>query len=123
MITQFLRYNIIGIVNTLFGFSIIAILMILEFDEIQSNFLGYLFGSILSYFLNTKYTFKSNRTLHQAFKFLTILIICYILNLLTLKLLLSVKINPYIAQAVSMIVYSISSFIIIKLTLFKDSIE
>ena len=86
-----------------------------------SNAIGYFFGAILSYILNKKYTFKSKDKNHtQAIKFFMVLGISYLLNFITLKLLLG-SINPYYAQLISAIVYTLSSFLLAKFFVFKDT--
>lgn len=116
---QFLHFNLVGIVNTLFGFSIILILMVLGLTATSSNAIGYGLGALLSYYLNRKYTFKATHTTKQALKFFAVLAIAYLLNYLTLQWLLSL-INPYIAQVGSAVVYTLSSFILAKIFVFKQ---
>ena len=109
-----------GIVNTLFGFSLIFTLMFFGVSATLSNGIGYFFGAILSYYLNRKYTFKSTSNSRQeAIKFFTVLAIAYLLNYLTLQLLLGMDQNPYPAQLISAIVYTLSSFILAKFFVFE----
>lgn len=116
---QFLTFNLVGIVNTIFGFSLIFLLMFFGLSATISNVIGYFFGAILSYFLNKKYTFKSDtKDKGEAIKFFTILFISYVLNFITLQWLLTF-INPYYAQLISAIVYTLSSFILAKIFVFK----
>ncbi|MEA1879604.1 MAG: GtrA family protein [Campylobacterota bacterium] len=114
---QFLRFNLIGIVNTFFGFSIILVLMLVGFTATSSNAIGYGLGAILSYYLNSKYTFQTQHTTKKALKFFAILALAYMLNYLTLQWLLTF-INPYLAQLGSAIIYTLSSFILAKLFVF-----
>jgi len=118
---QFIRYNLVGIVNTIVGFSIIFLLMFIGVGATASNAIGYAIGSILSFYLNSRYTFKSTQTnKSQMVKFFAILGVSYILNFITLQYLLGFS-NPYIAQIGSAIVYTVSSFIMVKFIVFKDS--
>ena len=119
IVVQFLKYNLIGIFNTLFGFSIIFSLMFFGLSATTSNAIGYLFGSILSYSLNKKYTFKSKDKKHsEALKFFMVLAISYLINFITLQYLLN-SLNPYYAQLISGIVYTLSSFSLAKFFVFK----
>ena len=121
MLFQFIRYNLVGTINTIAGFSIIFLLMFFGLSATVSNAIGYAIGSILSFYLNKKYTFKSTQhSKSQMVKFFTILGVSYILNFITLQWLLEF-LNPYIAQIGSAIVYTISSFLMIKFIVFKDS--
>jgi len=117
---QFIRYNLVGIVNTIVGFAIIFSLMFIGISPIMSNLIGYIIGSILSFYLNSKYTFKAKTTKKDAIKFFTILLFSYALNFITLKWLLAI-IDPYLAQFFSAIVYTLSSFLLVKFIVFRSS--
>jgi len=119
MFFEFIRYNLVGVINSVAGFSIIYILMFFGVTPTMSNAIGYSIGSIISYYLNRKYTFKSAlKSKIVMFKFFLVLAISYGLNLLTLKYLITI-INPYLAQIGSAIIYTLSSFLLIKFTVFK----
>ncbi len=119
-LVQFVTYNIVGIANTLVGFSIIFFLMFAGVSATSSNAVGYAIGAVLSYTLNKKYTFKStDKSKMQAAKFFMVLGVSYILNFLTLQWLLGF-LNPYLAQLISAIVYTLSSFVLAKFIVFKD---
>ena len=116
---EFITYNLVGIVNTLFGFSIIFFLMFAGVDAKISNMIGYGFGAILSYYLNKKYTFKATKNKHlQSVKFFAVLGIAYLLNFFTLEKLLPLM-NPYVSQLIAAIVYTLSSFLLAKFFVFK----
>ena len=117
---EFIRYNLVGIVNTMVGFSIIFSLMFMGVSPVLSNLMGYAIGSVVSFYLNSRYTFKSTQTTKaQVVKFFTILLSSYFLNLLTLQWLLEL-INPYLAQFFSAVVYTVSSFLLVKFIVFKE---
>jgi len=117
---QFLTFNLVGIVNTIFGFSLIFSLMFMGLSATISNVIGYFFGAILSYYLNKKYTFKSNeKNKSEALKFFTVLFISYIINFIILQLLIT-RTDPYLAQLISAIAYTVSSFILAKFFVFKN---
>lgn len=115
---QFVRYNVVGIINTVIGFSIIFLFMWVGLGTMLSNAVGYAIGAIVSYNLNKKYTFKLGRgNVSQALKFFIILFLSYLLNLLVLDLTLKV-VSPYPAQLISAVVYTVSSFILTKFFVF-----
>jgi putative flippase GtrA len=118
MFLQFLKYNLVGIVNTLTGFSIILGLMYMGFSATISNVIGYAIGAVISYALNSKYTFDSSRK-HQEtmIKFFIVLGIAYILNFMTLQWLL-MAMNPYTAQLGAATVYTVSSFVMARYFVF-----
>ena len=119
-LVQFFTYNLVGIANTITGFSIIFSLMFLGLSATTSNFIGYALGSILSYYLNKKYTFKTSaKSKSMAVKFFTVLGIAYLLNFITLQWLLTFM-DPYLAQFCSAVVYTLSSFLLAKFFVFKE---
>ena len=119
---QFMRYNAIGIVNTLVGFCIIFALMFAGLSPVWSNAIGYFIGAILSYYLNSKYTFSiGTQNKIQVFKFFIVLALAYILNFFTLQYTL-VFLNPYLAQLIAAAIYTFSSFILMKVYVFKEKV-
>ena len=119
MFVQFLKYNVVGIVNTFLGFSIIYGLMFMGVSPIVSNAVGYAIGMIVSYFLNVQYTFKMDK--HSpvlAVKFFIVLGCSYLFNFAILYWLLEI-LNPYIAQLGAMIVYTVNSFVMIRYFVFR----
>jgi len=118
---EFLKYNLVGVANTLVGFSIVFSLMFFGLHAIESNMIGYAIGAVLSFYLNSKYTFKSKLTKVLALKFFGVLLVSYFLNFLVLKWLLSTEVDPYMAQLFSAVVYTISSFVFMKVFVFRNS--
>ncbi|MDO5761016.1 MAG: GtrA family protein [Bacteroidota bacterium] len=76
----FLRFILVGIVNTLFGYSVMFIAYnVLNLNYWISSAANYFFGSILSYFLNKYYTFGYKKKSWQVIlKFTFNIIICYL---------------------------------------------
>lgn len=123
MLLQFIKYNLVGIVNTFTGFSIIFFLMFIGFTPVVSNLIGYAIGSVVSFYLNSRYTFNNKqKSVSQIIKFFMVLLFSYLLNLLVLQFLLGF-INSYIAQLCSAIVYTLSSFVLMKFIVFKEKAE
>ena len=115
---EFLKYNLVGIANTLVGFSIVFSLMFFGLHAVQSNMIGYAIGAVLSFYLNSKYTFKSKLTKELAIKFFGVLAVSYLLNFLVLRWLLSMEVDPYLAQLFSAVVYTFCSFVFMKVFVF-----
>lgn len=120
----FSKYLLVGVVNTIFGFSIIFGLMWLEIPAITpqvANFVGYFCGFILSYFLNKHFTFESKNSHRRDFTRFAIIMLCaYLINLATLEIALFwLGINKYVAQIIAGIAYTISGYIFSKSFAFK----
>ncbi len=120
---HFIKFNVIGVINTIFGYSIVfGTMYFLNFDAKVSNALGYILGVLLSYYLNRKYTFKSEaKVKDEIFKFFGVFVVAYILNFLTLIISIEYfNINEYIAQIISAVIYTLTFFILSKFFVFKN---
>ncbi len=75
------RFILVGIVNTLFGTSIMFIFYnVFHLSYWVSSASNYFFGSILSYFLNKSFTFKYGRTDFKSIARFTInILLCYLI--------------------------------------------
>lgn len=106
------KYMIIGVLNTIIGYSVMFSLMLINIMPELSNFFSYAVGIIISYFLNKKYNFKSTRRHQKEFpKFLLSMLFGYSLNLLTLIILhRTYKVNPYLSQIIAGTIYIISGY-------------
>ncbi|RAX51809.1 polysaccharide synthesis protein GtrA [Helicobacter sp. 16-1353] len=119
---SFIKYLIVGIINTLFGFGIIFILMYYGLLPEIANFIGYLCGIILSFILNKYFTFKSNNHIRKEFfRFLISMGIAYAINLIIL--IISYRyflINEYVSQIIAGVFYTLSGYILSKLYAFRN---
>lgn len=77
----FLKFIIVGIINTLLGMAIMFYCYnVLDLGHWFSSAMNYLFGGILSYFLNKKYTFEVKETSQKAIiRFAINLTVCYLI--------------------------------------------
>lgn len=118
---EFKSFVLVGLLNTFIGYTIILIFIILKFDNYTSNFLGYFFGMIISFFLHKNFTFQIIYfKFYEFFKYLAVYIVSYLLNLLILYILLSFLIfNQYLSQLISIFCYSVFLFLSMKLFVFK----
>ena len=75
------RFLVVGVVNTLFGMSIMFILYnVFHVSYWWSSAANYFFGSILSFILNKIYTFRHHgNTWRSAVKFTLNILVCYFL--------------------------------------------
>lgn len=118
----FIKYGIIGVFNTLVGFGIIFFLFFLGVYPELSNFIGYVIGFFVSYFLNKKYNFKSENSHKKDLpKFLLSMSLAYILNLLVLIICYRyLDVNVYISQVLAGVVYVLTGYILSKVWVFKN---
>ena len=140
IIRQAVKYSLVGVLNTLLTLVIIWIMTKMAgCSEAFSNFVGYFIGLINSFFLNRKWTFKSNGSVFRgAVKFFAVFAVCYLLQLCVLlflnhycpdnpplysffvPVLKHFKIDAlFYIQLISMVVYTIVNFLINKYYTFK----
>ncbi len=77
----FLRFVLVGIANTLFGTAVMFIAYnVIGLSYWVSSASNYVFGSILSYFLNKHFTFRSTDSSPKSvLRFVINISICYLL--------------------------------------------
>jgi putative flippase GtrA len=112
--TQFFRFLLVGVGNTLFSLSVIYLLKwFLDVNDAPANLIGYVGGVILSFTLNSRWTFRFRGDWRIAFAtFLLVFGIAYLSNLtVVLGLIRYTDINSYIAHALGMPVYTILGFL------------
>jgi putative flippase GtrA len=77
---KFLKFVIVGIINTIFGSTIMFLLYNLaHFGYWGSSAVSYILGSILSFFLNKSFTFRNKEsTVRTALRFSVNIAFCYL---------------------------------------------
>jgi putative flippase GtrA len=114
-IRQLLSYAAVGVANTGVGYGVIfAAMYVLGWTPVASNVLGYAVGVVVSYALNRRFTFRSERASGREFlRFVAVLLVAYLANLATLIVLVDhVAIHPGAAQVVAGVVYFAVSFLL-----------
>ncbi|MBF6617694.1 MAG: GtrA family protein [Candidimonas sp.] len=120
LVIQLVKFSLVGLLNTVSGFSIILVLMWLGYSPYLSNFVGYIGGLCLSFILNKRLVFLSRgewRT--EALKFFTSFLIAYSLNFFTLYYLITFGLVPIMAQTVSIVMYFLVMFILTRQWVYK----
>lgn len=77
-----IKFVMVGIVNTLFGSAIMfAMYNLIGCSYWVSSAANYIFGSILSFFLNKHFTFQNkSKDVSVVIKFAINIIVCYLLH-------------------------------------------
>ncbi len=140
MIKQAAKYCIVGVGNTLLSLAVIWVLTKkVGCTEVFSNFVGYVVGITNSFFWNRRWTFRSEGPVfYTAVKFFIVCAISYLLQLAVLiflnkncpenpplysllePVLNLLKIDSlFYIQIISMVVYTVVSFLINKYYTFK----
>lgn len=135
---HFLKYNIIGVLNTLITLAVVWVLhQLLDWNVELSNFLGFVAGGCNSYLCNRIWNFKShNRKRSEIIRFVVVFLISYGINLFVLELTAYALANAarcagftvwisqfmkptYFANVVANVVYVLVSFTLYKKWVFK----
>lgn len=107
-----IRFGLVGLLNTFAGLAIIyAAKGWLGAGDVQANATGYGAGMLLSFGLNRHWTFGHRGASIPAFlRFLGVLAIAYLSNLLTVLSALSLGVDGYAAQALGVIPYTVVAY-------------
>ncbi len=132
-IVQFIKYALVGVMNTLITLAIIFVCKsLLGINEYVSNALGYIGGLINSFLWNKNWVFKVKEdSVRQAVRFLLGFGICYALQFVAMYLLneqygsyvwliFGFPISGYgIANCISMVLYTLANFVYNRLITFR----
>lgn len=116
-----IAYGIVGVFNTIFGYSMMFGFTFIGIMPEISNALSYGIALIVSYLLNKKFTFRSNRNHRQDFtRFAIASAIAYVANLLTLIVVHRILLwNEYISLVISSFVYVIIGYLLHRFWTFR----
>lgn len=123
MTRQLFRFGLVGLLNTLVGFSAIAFLnLVVGVNAVASNIAGFAIGAVCSYALNKTYTFESRSPHARAMPtFFLLIALCLGVNLAVLWFALeSLRLHPIAAQACAVLVYNVCFFLGSKFLVFRE---
>lgn len=78
----FVRFILVGIINTIVGLSIMYLLLHLGgLSYWMSTFIGNSVGAIVSFLLNRSFTFKSQSSIYKSMlRFVAVILFCYVIS-------------------------------------------
>lgn len=123
MNSQFSRFVVVGIFNTLLGYAIIfGAMYLLRMSPVASNVSGYSIGLLSSFILNRTFTFRSiGKRSAELARFLAVFAIAVGANLATLYVLVNLFFfHAGFSQVLAGIVYVIISYIMNKNIVFRQ---
>ncbi len=119
---QFIRFVLVGVFNTVWGFAVIFACMYLAgLGPLASNVIGYGCGLLTSYVLNKWFTFRSNvRGAGEPIRFVLVFGLSYLLNVATLLILIrNLKVHEGAAQLIAGSVYVVASYLLNRHYVFR----
>lgn len=117
---QFIRFVLIGIVNTMFGYGCFAFLLYLGLHYALAGFLATVAGIIFNFKSIGTLVFQSNENF-QLIRFVVVYGIIYCIGTLSVGLMRYIGISPYLAGAAMLIPMSLLSYLLNKYFVFKNA--
>lgn len=121
-IREFGRFLSVGIANALVGLSVIYLAKwYFRADNFTANAIGYSVGLLVSFTLNSRWTFAYlGPRLPAMAKFLLVALVAYGMNLLTVMIAIHfMGLNDYLAQALGIPPYTVTSYLASKYLVFN----
>ena len=115
---QFIKYILVGILNTLFGYTIFALLLYTGLHYAVVCILATIICVLFNYKTYGKLVFKNNK--NALVKFVSVYILTTSLSILGLKIAKLYTINLYFAGFIITCVMAVISFILLKSYVFKE---
>lgn len=122
LITQFIKFGIVGVSNTLISLGIYYICVYFGCHYIIANIVGFLISVLNAYYWNKKYVFKaeSKDRFSMLIKTYVSYGITFVLSTVLLYIMVDIlKISEYIAPIINLCITVPLNFIINKLWTFK----
>ena len=116
------RFLSVGMLNLVGGLLVIyACKWLFHAGDVAANAIGYGAGLISSFALNSRWTFSySGPQLPALIKFLLVALVAYGMNLLTVLILIQqLELNSYLAQALGIPPYTLTTFLASKFIVFR----
>jgi putative flippase GtrA len=123
---QFIKFNIVGIINTAITYGIYSLLVYLGVHHQIAVLCDYTFGIMISFFFNKHMTFKIKERTSPGMLFRMILSYVFILgvNMAALWVLVDTLLfNKYLSQIAALALVSVLSFTAQKFFVFRISLK
>jgi putative flippase GtrA len=115
---QFVKFILVGILNTAVGYSFYAIFLLVGLDYKIAALLATICGVAFNYKSIGVLVFKSHDN-SRVIHFICVYACIYLLNISAIKLLKNAGLNDYISGAVCLIPAALLSFALNKIFVFK----
>lgn len=116
---KFLRFLIVGGINTLFGYLVFSFFLYINFHYSLATLLATICGVLFNFITIGKLVFNNNDN-SLFFKFIGVYVIIYFLNVFFLKMFELFNVNLYLAAALLILPMAMVSFTINRKFVFKN---
>lgn len=126
---QFIKFNLVGILNTAVDFIIFSLLIALGINYAAAQCTSYAAGMLNSYLFNKHWTFAADRSVNQRtdrrariIPFIFINGVCLLISLGLLYGLMDVlHLNAWVSKGIATIITMVINFVGNKFWVFRDS--
>jgi len=115
---KFIRFLFVGVINTIFGYSLYALFLKLGFHYSIAVLASTVIGIIFNFFTTGRLVFQNTRN-SLIFKFFGVYGIIYFTNVFLLKIFDLYSFNLYLAGAVLILPMALLSFVLNKNLVFE----
>lgn len=119
---QFVKFLLVGFLNTLFGYSVFALLLFVGVHYAAALFFATFFGILFNFKTTGILVFRS-RDNRLVFRFFAVYGVCYGINLGVLTLLKALPISLYHLQGILVLPMAFLSFTLNKRFVFKSPVD
>ena len=110
--TRVWRYYKVGVINTLFGYGIYALLLSIGLNMYAAQIIGHIVGVAFNYFTYSRYVFHDVAA--SKIRFILSYTLNYVVGLVFLALSAIILSSPYLAGLSAMVLTSIINFMILR---------
>lgn len=121
-IPQFIRFVLVGIVNTGFAYVIYAGLLYLGLGYASANLIALIVGILVSFKTQGILVFKDS-TNRRLIRFVLVWAVIYLFNIFLIGRFIAFGLNPYVSGALALPFVTVLSYIAQKLFVFRPSIQ
>lgn len=116
---QFFKFLIVGGLNTLFGYSLFAFFLYLNFHYTVAVLFATVVGVIFNFFTIGKFVFANNKK-QLIFRFIGVYVVVYLFNISGLWFFEHIKFDLYIGGALLVLPLALMSFFLNKYFVFTS---
>jgi putative flippase GtrA len=115
-----LRFGAVGVANTLIGATLIITLTWAGANPFIANCIGYVVGTLFSFYANARWTFASRPTSARMWKFTAVIAAAYCVNVAVLALALQAGWGELASQLPAMVCFTLFNFAGQRYWTFRD---
>jgi putative flippase GtrA len=117
---RFLRFLVVGAVNTLFSYAVYAAMLFVGLSYVYANFIALITGILFSFRTQGTYVFRS-REKNLFGRFVLCWAVIYVANIFFIKLMMQIGFDAYVAGALALPPIVLLSYYAQKLLVFRVS--